>query len=80
MQNVVVVYAIQSNKSDLIIKNAFNKMGEYSLFLNESLDIFYDTYIEESLNVGNLEGMMDDCGWKIGKQKIKFVHIVYHKR
>jgi len=38
-------------------------MGEYRLFLNESLDFFYDTYIEESLNMGNLEGMMDDCGW-----------------
>ena len=40
MQNVVAVYAIQSNESDLITKNTFNKMGEYSLFLNDSVDFF----------------------------------------
>lgn len=34
----------QGNKSDLIIKNTFNKMGEYRLFLNESLDFFFMIY------------------------------------
>lgn len=60
------------------------KRGKYGLFLNDpyqSLEFFQNKHRGVIKNIGNLGGMVGNCGRdEKKKEKISFVNIMHHKK